>query len=1550
MNSAVKFGSLIAGGALCIALLAGGVTQEVPRGNLSGLVVMSENGKPLQKASVTLMVKHDLGPDEKAYRTFETDENGRFQLRNIVAGLYSIRADGRAHNSKERLITVEEGKDISVDLSLKPAAPYLELYASQRVFTPAKQASFTLSGFEPSKVASVEYYKLDLGKISAKQSLKDLLYSFSRPGSNANPEKASTSQASFKKDILSKDYEGVFTEPITMPKLDEGFYYVECKVGNLSRSTYINVSKIGLVTKSDKKSALCYVSDIESGKPIAGAQIQLPKAETLATVGSTDVNGIFQAARGDSKDLVVAKYGKSVGVVDVDLYEGESDGKNKIVMYTDRPIYRPGDTVQFKGIIRKFDGTNYSVPGAGTAEVTVLDANENPVEKMTVPVSARGSFTGSYTSNREDAPGGYAFKVDYGDTDYRYWFSLAAYRKPDFSIKVEPQKSFYIYGDTASAKIKCEYYFGGPVVGAKVDAYVSRSYKFDYGDDEEEDYGSDYYPQGMSGEFSQQIQVVTDEKGEALIEFPTRGEGDTEAPTMDYNYTVSASVTDGNGKYFDGQGDVSVVRGDIGLNLTLDDYVAAADTNASATIQVTDQQTGKPLSDQDVVVQVGSEEWKGDEAIFHPRSEIRAARTDAKGESTIIIPTGSEGSLRLRAVARDRSGHEVVQESYLYVEGENMVGPPTAHFTVTLNKRRYKVGDICEALIQTSVTGGSALVTVEADHILSQQVVALDKPAITIKIPVTRQFAPNVYVAACSVSNMRLNEASSKLVVTIPEHKLNVEVTPDQPDYKPGDTATITVKTTNANGQATPSEVSVGVVDESIYAIQEDHTNLERDLYPMRSNGVVTSYSFEEIYLDGGDKGGGNVPIRSVFKDTADWQPVVQTDESGVARVSLKLPDNLTTWRATAVGVTDQTQVGKGVAKFRVRKPVMVRLSLPAFLVEGDVQTVTASITNDTGSDQQINVRLDAQGVDVEGSNSQRVTVTTSRPYNMSWTVTAKDPGTARFTAYATIDGGANDAEDRSIEIKPFGLERVENQAGSIRGSKELTFEVSPDASTHSGRLRLSLSPTIAGSIYQSLDQFIDFPYGCVEQTMSRFLPSVLLSSSLKEAGPEGAKWRDKIRAIAEDGFARLAAMKHSDGAWGWWTYDESDPFMTAYVLDGLDRAKTAGYTTTKIDTGNAVTWMKSVISKPPAKREEVYSYLYLLYVASRYGLADEAKAALEKTPELSGTAEWALSALTAEAAGDHVDAVRRLNKVDDILNTGDLEERQGKHNSAYGAELLAWPLLAHVTIGRDMLASQGLVKQLMDARKSEFWYSTRDSSITIMALTQYLKLTNEIGRTFEATLSLNGKPYKKLHFDPASIFDLDQKIEVPLSELNSGTNRLSVEVSGNGSLYYSANLRQVVRQPKIAADGAPSLNISRAYYRLETQRLEDGSQRLLPSKQPTTQFNTGDLIQVELTVNSSIDREFMMVEDPIPSNCRVTDREYVDEGSEWNYWWSQLIIRDDRVAFFMRDEDKGRQVLTYTMRAEQPGKVRALPPTIANMYDPAQAAHGASGTFEVRR
>jgi len=180
----------------------------------------------------------------------------------------------------------------------------------------------------------------------------------------------------------------------------------------------------------------------------------------------------------------------------------------------------------------------------------------------------------------------------------------------------------------------------------------------------------------------------------------------------------------------------------------------------------------------------------------------------------------------------------------------------------------------------------------------------------------------------------------------------------------------------------------------------------------------------------------------------------------------------------------------------------------------------------------------------------------------VNWTVDTSAIGTADFLGKALTDE-ESDALELAIPVRPWGLHLNAARSGSLSGDKTETNEtlslpsdINPDASS----LRIDLAPSVAGTLMSALDFLSSYPYGCVEQTMSSFLPNILVAQAVKELGlsapPPSVELESKIAA----GLQRLYQFQHDDGGWGWWETDQTHPFMTAYVVAGLAQAREAGY------------------------------------------------------------------------------------------------------------------------------------------------------------------------------------------------------------------------------------------------------------------------------------------------------------------------------------------------------------------------------------------------------
>ncbi len=1555
-----RLGSFVLALALCVALLAQGITREVPYGGLDGTVVMRENGRALPDATVILRPNHGMDwdelqamPEEDRPRSYvtETDEEGKFAFRAVAAGDYFLEASGKAHSIETLQISVAEGKPVAMSLELEPSAPYLDIYANQHVFTPEEEIKVQVHGFVEAGEVQFDVYRLDVASIVSKGTVRATLEPFSNGAVPPDAQRASRVTLP----VEGRDLEGTFRQFFRLPELQEGMYWVVCGAGDLKKGTYLNVTRIAMVTKAARGKLTTFVTEISTGAPISGASVGVADSGKLKNGAITAPDGLAELALGQDRSGYVgaiATHGGSSAFVD--LYQGADEGVGQVrfFVYADRSIYRPGDEVHFKGILRKLTGSTYSTPGTGTVQFEIRDADQTLVEKGSLPVSSAGTYAGSFRVNGEASPGSFAIKSRFGEAESTDYVTIAAYRKPEYSITVRPERPYFVRGERARMVVEAEYYFGSPVAGAEVTASIYREPLWDWGTESGEE-GEEAYEGGYGGEWIEEIKATTDSNGRAVIEFGTRHEDAWDDQT-DTVYSVDASVTDGD-KYFSGRGSVKVVRGGFGLAAESHHYVVDEGQPVEVVIRAYRHENKDPRPNVEIKLVSGYEVWTDMESVFRP-TETRTVRTGPDGTARASFSPRKGGSFRIKAEARDDRGNTIGAESFVwvYAGASESYGPPV-DLDLKLDKKAYRVGDTAKVLIRCARHGGSALVTVEGERVYYAKVVKLEGPTTEVELPITDDYRPNAFVTVAYVKDKKFGSRQRRFGVDLGLKRLAIDIRSDKAVYKPGETATYSIATADEAGRPVAADLSLGIVDEAIYAIAEDRTDIVEGFYPKRYNQVTTGYSFEEIYLDGGDKAPGDIPIRSKFRDTAFWMPTVRTDATGRATVRVQLPDNLTTWRATAVGATADTAVGQTIQKVRARKDLMVRLLTPAFFVQQDSQRLLAMVTNDTGRDADVNVQIAATGVLVDGSARRSLGVRAGETKSIEWTMSAPDAGAATITAKAW-SGSFSDGVQATFEVQPHGRTFTDVESGEVRGTAEEKLAVRPGAHPGFGSLTIHVSPSVATGLLQSLDELIGFPYGCVEQTMSRFMPTVVVAKLLADFRLPKPKLAARIPEMVAEGYARLRKMQHADGGWGWWENDASNLFMTALVLEGLHRARAAGFEPNPAMAERAIAWAKQELPKRAQATSEWRAHddesgrIYLLYALGLWGESGFASKYLTVRDFIASDAYDAANL-----------ALLYGNLGKDWISRRDaaLAKMIGLANDSSGA--IHWPerYWGNETTGRCLLALSSIrpddpripsaVRGLMLARRGGYWYSTRDTSFVIVALAEYLRATGSLVENAELRVLLNDREVRKYAISPDSILNPDLRIDIPIVDLRQGENVVRFEKSGAGACFYSIQLRQTVVEELLPPmTSVPGLSVTRSFHALTTQRMENGTLRLMPSDGSVSHAERGDILRCSVQVTTEKPRQFVMLEVPIPSNCRVTERAEIGPYEEWTWWFDKLVVRDDRVAFFVQNLPIGTHQFTFAFRAENSGVGHALPAVIANMYDTSERASSAESTLEV--
>ena len=1538
-------------------IMAFGVTSEVPVGSVVGVVTMKTSGKPLPKAEVVLYpVGNQLDDSEGQSYSTRTDKDGVFHFRSIPAGVYSIDAYGKAHHNETRAyVQVTEGETQTRNIPTDRSQNGLELYSNQRVFLPDEKPQVTVSGYTEKPNMTFQVYSVSLEQLIEKKDPSSVVNALMGDRNGWNPERTPGIKAVKDVDVplTLKDVEGHFVEVMNLDPLPVGQYLIKASSDGNNSFTWITVSKIALVTKSFQGHVLAFVTDLKDGTPIPGAKISVAVQKASRPVAKTDGNGLAEfdiAMDEDSTSFVVVESNASRAYT---WFYADSAENSDVVLFTqtDRPVYRPGDLVHYKVVARKPSGTGYVVP-SGAMDVEVFDADQNKVASEHKPLSADGTIWGEFKTDAEALPGSYEIRLSYGESSDSYYVPTMTYKKPEYRVAVTALEKSLIRGQRARFKIHVETYTGEPAPGIDIDGglYSQPEWAYNFYDNDDNDYDDSSFDDEYLGDYVDDVKGKTDENGDCLIETATDLVKGDDSRYQDEKLTLLAQVGEANTKRAEGQATVKVARGTFDLKIDVDQYVTAPGSPATFHVSASDSFTGRPTPGLKVSVERSHERWNGKKSvsIVDERKELTL---DSEGKSDISFSSEDGGVIQVRATGTDPRGNIVGAEASVWnYDNRGDYEGPIADLQVILDKKAYAPGDTAKALILTAHPGGSALLTVETEGIVKKQVVDLKSKSTSIDIPNLGDLAPNGVVTVSYVKDKSYFTSEKQIRVDLTDKKLKVEVVPDSKATVPGGTVAYTVKTMTMDGRPVQSDLAVGIVDESLYAIQEDRSDPLSTFYPRRWTRVQTTYSFPVVYLDGEDKTPKSVQIRRIFEDTAGWFPNVHTDASGTARVQLRMPDNLTEWRATATAVSRDTRVGKGTGQVVSKKDLMVRLNLPAFMVEGDKQTVTARISNTT--DRELNLKVTFFGTDVKstGKASQDLRLVPQSTTMLSWDVTAEELGTAKFKVAAWEPSGSlSDGVEQTVPVVVHGQTVVSTQTGVTQSTKDLEFEGSGDSVSQ--EMTLTTSTTLLGNLLDSLPNLVDYPYGCTEQTMSRFLPAVLVSGVMDAVGLKDQELTGKVADVTHKSLLRLRKLQSSEGGWGWWEYDRPDPFLTAYVLEGFWRMKPLGVEPPGQMVSRGLEWSEKELKRAlplfaKAQAFEQDNWLQLACAVSLHKESPDAAALLASVKEVKKLSTPVLSLIVVSSKERGLSSPLAKSAYDEVMSRKEETKDSCHWAETYGYESTGAAWEAVVAVDPQSPLSEKIARYLFSAQKNgQMWSSTRDTARILVSATKYLRQTHDVGGSVTVAVTLNGSPVQTLSLQGTTV----STIKVPEGLLRKGTNTVGLNLTGQGKLYYSCNFVQQTRQATFRAENAPDFTLKREFFTLSTQRLQDGTLRRMPTTTPVHSARSGEVLACRITIvpNSTVSQ--FICEVPIPSNMRIVDEEEPLDGSTWQWWWSRSVFTERKAVFFGSVDPGGPKIVEFAVRAEAPGLCEALPGTMYRMYQPDQRAVTDGYVMEVR-
>ena len=1362
--------------------------------------------------------------------------------------------------------------------------------------------------------------------------------------------------------------------------------------------TVVLVTALGLVVKRDQDSALTYTADQGSGQTRA-AQVWALGAGTAKAQASADGLATFKRPA-HSGEVYLAHFGNDWAISGAS-WNSYAAPLVRGYVYTDRPVYRPGQHVDFKAVLRRAGSL---APLGGTAvRVVVSSPFDDELLRRTLTTDAYGSLSGGLDLPAGAKLGEYRFTLSVpgadadGQSDIGGTFQVEAYQKPEYAVTLKPSTARAVQGDKVNIKISARYLFGGALGGAKLTYSVTRAPYYPPGFDAETlppdqqdqgpDYGSDLVIQedtrlGAGGDLDLSLPLARDDKGQPV------------------SYRIQAEVQDESRRTVSAQTQVIAFPAALNVQASTDNYIYDVGSPLRVTLDTRDLNDSPRAAP--VTLDLVRQNWNklgGRWTQSETRISRTQLRTGAGGLLTAALRAPRGGGYLIRASVHDAQGRSSTAESFVWVlkPGEDW-GWNYNDLTVQLDRKKYAPGDTATVLVGNPTPGAAVLVTLEGDRLRRSTVLRGQGAVLSYRFPVTADMSPNIFVSAAALGGGKFYSHETSVKVPRAGAALSVTVKPSKARSAPGEKASFSVDVRNAAGQGVPAQLAFGVVDQAIYLVQPDtSTPLLQVFGAARDNAVGTDTSANFYFEQSATASGGALPApmsgaafaqskdaanraapsdqqpvnpRQNFKDTLLWIPNLLTDTQGHADVSVTYPDNLTTWIATARAHTREPRFGQATASALVTKDVIARLSLPPFLVRGDTVTLSGLVNNTLPKAVSGTAQLSLSGLSgLSGAaltpGGAAIQLGANGRVRSDVQVHADTVGTAQVTFTARTPSG-NDALKLPLPVRARGYDETQTAVGD--GATPLRITLPRDANAQTATLRLDLTPSLLGSVGGALEYLVGYPYGCTEQTMSRFLPALLARQSLGTANLPASVTRD-LPAITDAGLARLSLFQHADGGWNFWQWDDSTLEMSAYVTQGLLRARTLGAAVDNKMLDRALNYLASHLNAKGARQADQASALRALTDAGRAKAGQLAAFARRAELEPYALAQSALALNRAgqtQAARDVLDRLKARRVGAGALIHWETPRRAGQPDDWYDywddnsiqVTAAALEALARLEPGSPLIP--GVSQWLLRSRRGPQWLSTQDTTSVIIAALA-LKPGVAAAKTSSVQVALDGQAVGTLSVQGGRAATLN----VPAGRLGAGAHTLTLAGAPAGS-FAAAQLSYAREPATLSGDGSRGLLLSRRYERLDPvwdaakQRYSYRRTPLLRAGQlqPVT---SGDLILVTLTVQPTAhSARYLLVSDPVPAGMKALDERslavaglpdpdadsYDPEG--WNYWYAGRDLLDDRVDLYA-DYLAGRQSITYLLRAQTPGTFTALPTHAFLMYDPQVQGYGAAATLTVR-
>jgi uncharacterized protein YfaS (alpha-2-macroglobulin family) len=1333
---------------------------------------------------------------------------------------------------------------------------------------------------------------------------------------------------------------------------------------------WLLLTDLGVVVKRGPGEMLVWVSSIRDLAPVEGALVTVVsnQNQTLAQV-RTDGSGIFRLS--DAKALakgrpymITVEKGEDftfllldsmqIDTAGLDVGGAEPPGTGyQAYLYGERDIYRPGERLDGLAVVR--DGS-LQIPPAMPALLRHRDPQGRELETQRVRIDDSGLASFGLDLPGYALTGHHTLELVVAEkTIGQYRFQVEEFVPDRIGVEIVPPAKRLGPGEELAYEVRGNYLFGPPAANLPVETRVRLV-------------DLTFAPKGFEGFSFRNTERKLDER-EVLA---TQGTLDLDGKSAfrvtmpagapvpsSLEAMITARVSEQGGR---GVAALSRLRVDpypyyVGLRRLGEGYPQPGQEIELEYVAVSPE--GKEVPSGGLRADLFKDNWN---TVLRrvPGGGYRYESTrDPALVSTQTIDAG-KGRGRFRLAPREFGSYRVVltdpatrasAEVEVFVAGWGSspwaIKNPS-RLELVLDKAEYAPGDTARVQVRAPFSG-KLLLTVERDRVLATQVHMLEGNTATIDVPISGDYRPNSYITATLVRKVGDLEPGSAGrafgAVVLPVDRAANKLTPGivaPPEVRPGSELAVGVRTQPG------AVVTVAAVDEGILQLVAQKTPDPFEYFYRRLALGVSAHDTFSLLLPevkpappGGGEGEEGMSqyvrtegIRRV-EPVAFWSGPVTADAEGNARVTFRLPEFQGALRLMVVAI-DGSRFGASEQRTRVRDPLVLLPTLPRVLSFGERLQVPVTVRNDTGRTGQVQVALATEGpVRLDGPGTQTVEVENGRERTVYFAVRTGDgPGDARFNITASGNGERTRSQT-GVPVRADLFPIAREQTGAAKAVTELPLAEGPAGQFRPGTLQreLRVGPLPLVQFSGKLEHLLQYPYGCLEQTVSQVFPLIYLADLAKALEPElfdPKKGRGDPALMIQEGMRQIATMQLPTGGFALWPGGrEVWPWGSLYAAHFLVEARRAGHPVDNALHDGALRWVASQVkAKSAYGSEELQRATYGLWILARAGRPDTGTMDYLRTKQTDKMRVESRSMLAAAyAAAGNPRAVQDL-----LANLGEVEqiERQTGGLVASTIRNRALVLLALLDAAPNHPRVPALVDRLSrDASEVGEW-TTQEEGWALLALGQ-LAQRQARQPAYTGSVFVGGKKVGSFGNKPVK-FNI------------AGNGPVQIRMDGgyrDGAAFYHLLTRGIPTDEAYKPANA-GLEVERTYLTREGKAVDLGSVR------------QGDLLVVKTRVRSvSGPVQNVAIVNLLPSGLEVENpRLETTEKLPWitdaNLRPSYMDLRDDRILVFAHLPPNSWQTFYSVVRAVTPGTFRLPPVQVEAMYNPALRAAGERGEVEV--